>query len=145
MKLTALKTAISTTALAVSGIGSFKFGSLADINDSDTTTYDLFLLVYPALTGNPHTRSYKQKNYRFDIYLFRKVDKDTAGLIDDKLTTGWEAMQTEIDTFFTNLIANYGDIAVGRDLTFEYDYGKIGAELLQWIQVTVNLNLNDCS
>lgn len=145
MKLTAIKTAISTTALAVSGIGSFKFGSLADINDSDTTTYDLFLLVYPSLTGNPHTRSYKQKNYRFDIYLFRKVDKDTAGSIDDKLASGWEAMQTEIDTFFTNLISGYGDIAVSRELTYEYDYGKIGAELLQWIQVTVNLNVNECS
>jgi len=143
MKLTGLKLAIKTAALAVAGVESFMFGTLADINESDTQEYDLFLLLYPSLTGKPYTKGYKQKNYQIVIYLFRKFDADLADK-ESRLATGFEELQTEIDTFITNLIAdNTPDIAIS-DLNFDYDYGKIGSEVLQWVELKTNFLVNDC-
>ncbi|MFH2144234.1 MAG: hypothetical protein ABIJ97_17540 [Bacteroidota bacterium] len=143
MKLTGLKLAIKTAALAVAGVESFMFGTLADINESDTQEYDLFLLLYPSLTGKPYTKGYKQKNYQIVIYLFRKFDADLADK-ESRLATGFEELQTEIDSFITNLIAdNTPDIAIS-DLNFDYDYGKIGSEVLQWVELKTNFLVNDC-
>jgi len=144
MKLTAFKLAIQTAAMAVTGVETFMFGTLADINESDTMEYDLFLLLYPSLTGKPYTRGYKQKNYQIVIYLFRKFDHTEADR-ESRLATGFEELQTEIDSFITNLIAdNTPDNIAIIDLNYDYDYGKIGSEVLQWVELKTNFLVNDC-
>jgi len=143
MKLTALKTAIRTQALAVSGINDFKFSVLTEINTQPDQDYDCLIWVYPEVVANVYTKGYQQKTYNCTMMLYRNVDKDAVQTLEDTLADNWEEMQAEFDEFFQNMIANYEKQVAFSTINFSYDYLGQG-RVTQYIQATFTMQVNDC-